>query len=50
MPASTPLNIPKLEKKYKQDNWLTLIILLLITTTLVVIALIGFILITKNSV
>ncbi len=50
MPASTPLDIPKLEEKYKSNNNLTFIILLLVTVTLGVVALIGFILIQKNSV
>jgi flagellar basal body-associated protein FliL len=50
MPSSTPLNIPDLEKKYKKNNSMTVIILVLITITLAVIAVIGFILIQRSSV
>lgn len=50
MPSSTPLNIQELEKNYKKSNSLTVIILLLVTVTLAVIAIIGFVLIQKNSV
>lgn len=49
MPEYTPLNIPLLEKSYKKGTGLTFVILILIAVTLGVVALIGFVLIQKNS-